>query len=158
MLFDTQYTYAKKKKKKTPYFNTLQKKTEALDNRTFMISLGDLQKDPKGDYNPNYNAKKFKFISEEVFGQQLLTQWHGMQITRDQRCSLIRKWYSMIQAIVDCKTTDGYVLRVQALAFTKRQITQVKKNCYAKNSQVCFCLVFILLELFSSLHKRNNKK
>ena len=59
-----------------------------------------------------------------------------MQITRDQRCSLIRKWYSMIQAIVDCKTTDGYVLRVQALAFTKRQITQVKKNCYAKNSQV----------------------
>lgn len=108
---------------------------KALDNRTFLVSLGDLQKDPKSEYKPEYNAKKFKFMTEEVFGQQLLTTWYGMEITRDHRCSLIRKWYSMIQATVDCKTTDNYVLRIQALAFTKRQITQVKKNCYCKNSQ-----------------------
>merc|ERR1712154_635634 len=63
------------------------------------------------------------------------TQWHGMEITRDKRCSLIRKWHSMITAFCDAKTTDGYVLRVKALAFTKRQMGQIKKNCYAKTSQ-----------------------
>merc|ERR1712228_389042 len=81
-------------------------------------------------------GKKFKFITEEVFVDKLLTQWHGMQITRDKRCSLIRKWHSMIEAFCDAKTTDGYVLRVKALAFTKRQMGQIKKNCYAKTSQM----------------------
>merc|ERR1712083_815526 len=33
-------------------------------------------------------------------------------------------------------TTDGYVLRVKALAFTKKQSTQIKKNCYAKTTQL----------------------
>ena len=56
-------------------------------------------------------------------------------MTRNNRCSLIRKWHTMIQCFVDAKTTDGYVLRVKALAFTRRQPEQVKKNCYAKRSQ-----------------------
>merc|ERR1739842_113109 len=30
----------------------------------------------------------------------------------------------------------GYVLRVKAMGFTKRQMGQIKKNCYAKNSQM----------------------
>merc|ERR1712244_149196 len=47
-----------------------------------------------------------------------------------------RKWHSMIEAFCDAKTTDGYVLRIKALAFTKRQSTQIKKNCYAKTSQM----------------------
>lgn len=110
---------------------------KALDSRTFVINLGDLQeeKELKENKNDDFNCKKFKFITEEVFGNQILTQFHGMQITRDKRCSLIRKWHSMIEAICDSKTTDGYVLRVKALAFTKRQLEQVKKNCYAKHSQ-----------------------
>merc|ERR1712087_918504 len=41
-----------------------------------------------------------------------------------------------ITAFCDAKTTDGYVLRVKALAFTKRQMGQIKKNCYAKTSQM----------------------
>jgi len=51
-----------------------------------------------------------------------------MDTTRDKRSSLIRKWRTMIECLVDCKTTDGYYLRVKALAFTQRQPTQVKKK------------------------------
>jgi len=51
-----------------------------------------------------------------------------MDTTRDKRSSLIRKWRTMIECLVDCKTTDGYYLRVKALAFTQRQPTRVKKK------------------------------
>jgi small subunit ribosomal protein S3Ae len=107
-----------------------------LDSRTFVVSLADLQECPRKDLYPNLAHKKYKFITEEVYGEQVLTQWHGMDTTRDKRSSLIRKWRTMIECLVDCKTTDGYYLRVKALAFTQRQPTQVKKNCYAKHSQV----------------------
>lgn len=101
-----------------------------------MINLGDLQNEQKTNRYDDLNWKKFRFITEETFGKLVLTQWHGMAITRDKRCSLIRKWHSMIECFCDAKTTDGYVLRIKALAFTKRQSTQIKKNCYAKTSQM----------------------
>jgi len=116
-----------------------------LEGRTFTINLADLEEPPKirkadqdrdHRHKPNRNdCKNFSFIAEETYGQQILTQWNGMEITRNYRCSLIRKWHTMIQCIVDAKTTDGYVLRVKAIAFTRRQPEQVKKTCYAKNSQ-----------------------
>jgi small subunit ribosomal protein S3Ae len=107
-----------------------------LDSRTFVVSLADLQESPRKDIYANLAHKKYKFIAEEIHGEQILTQWYGMDTTRDKRSSLIRKWRTMIECLVDCKTTDGYILRVKALAFTQRQPTQVKKNCYAKHSQV----------------------
>jgi small subunit ribosomal protein S3Ae len=107
-----------------------------LDSRVFTVSLADLEAEPaKNDYD-SLEFIKFQFIQEEVQGMQLLTQWHGMDITRDKRSSLIRKWRTMIQCLVDVTTSDGYKLRVKAIAFTKRQPTQVKKNCYAKTTQV----------------------
>eukprot|EP00483_Globobulimina_turgida_P000529 UN00529 len=112
------------------------KSRKSLENRSFVINLGDLQNEEKKNAHDDLNWKKFKFITEETFGDKILTQWHGMQITRDKRCSLIRKWHSMIETFCDAKTTDGYVLRIKALAFTKRQSTQIKKNCYAKTSQM----------------------
>ena len=36
---------------------------------------------------------------------------------------------------MDVKTTDGYLLRVFCIGFTKRQPTQIKKTAYAKTSQ-----------------------
>jgi len=116
-----------------------------LEGRTFTINLADLEEPPKlkkldqdrdrrHQLNRN-DCKNFSFVAEEIYGQQILTQWNGMEITRNYRCSLIRKWHSMIECIVDAKTTDGYVLRVKAVSFTRRQPEQVKKTCYAKNSQ-----------------------
>ncbi|ETO18475.1 hypothetical protein RFI_18791 [Reticulomyxa filosa] len=131
-----------------------------LEGRTFTINLADLEEPPKikkADHErernrrPNRNdCKNFSFVAEEVHGQQLLTQWSGMEITRNYRCSLIRKWHSMVECILDAKTTDGYVLRIKAVAFTRRQPEQVKKTCYAKNSQVLSsedidCIGYMLL-------------
>jgi len=116
-----------------------------LEGRTFTINLADLEEPPKSRKadqgaerrrEPNRNdCKNFTFVAEEIYGQQILTQWSGMEITRNYRCSLIRKWHTMIECLVDAKTTDGFVLRIKAVAFTRRQPEQVKKTCYAKNSQ-----------------------
>merc|ERR1719293_496730 len=42
----------------------------------------------------------------------------------------------MIEAHVDVKTTDGYVVRLFVIAFTKRRPDQVKTNCYAQTAQI----------------------
>ena len=43
----------------------------------------------------------------------------------------------MIEAHVDVKTTDGYLLRVFCIGFTKKKgETHIKKTCYAKSTQV----------------------
>lgn len=42
----------------------------------------------------------------------------------------------MIEAHVDVKTTDGYLIRVFCIGFTKKRLNQIKKTCYAKSSQV----------------------
>ncbi|CAG2167030.1 unnamed protein product, partial [Oppiella nova] len=41
----------------------------------------------------------------------------------------------MIEANVDVRTTDGYLLRVFVIGFTKRQPNQVKKTSYAQYMQ-----------------------
>jgi small subunit ribosomal protein S3Ae len=57
-----------------------------------------------------------------------------MDITRDKLCSLVKKWHSVIEAFVQAKTTDGYLVRAFAVAFTRRHKHQVKATCYAKGS------------------------
>merc|ERR1719204_1219302 len=42
----------------------------------------------------------------------------------------------MIEAHVDVKTTDGYLVRMFVIAFTKRRQDQVKTNCYAQSAQI----------------------
>lgn len=58
-----------------------------------------------------------------------------MDITRDKLCSLVKKWHSLIEAFVQAKTNDGYLVRIFAIAFTRRHRSQVKATCYAKASQ-----------------------
>lgn len=59
-----------------------------------------------------------------------------MDFTTDKLRSIVRKWQSLVEAHVDVKTTDGYVLRLFAIGFTKRQSNQVKKTTYAQSSQL----------------------
>jgi len=57
-----------------------------------------------------------------------------MDITRDKACSMIKKWHSLIEAFTQAKTTDGFIVRLFCIAFTKRTARQVKATCYAKAS------------------------
>lgn len=59
-----------------------------------------------------------------------------MDFTTDKLRSIVRKWQTLIEASVDVRTTDGYILRLFAIGFTKRAYNQVKKTTYAKSSQI----------------------
>jgi small subunit ribosomal protein S3Ae len=59
-----------------------------------------------------------------------------MDFTSDKLRSLVRKWQTLIEAHVDVKTTDGYLIRLFAIGFTKRRPNQVKKTTYAKSAQI----------------------
>merc|ERR1719254_297249 len=104
--------------------------TEELKGRVLELNLADLNNDEDQSY------KKVKLCIEEVQGRNCLTDFHGLCLTRDKLCSLIRKWHTMIEAHVDVKTTDGYLVRMFVIAFTKRRPDQVKTNCYAQSAQI----------------------
>jgi len=104
--------------------------TEELKGRVLELNLADLNNDEDQSY------KKVKLCIEEVQGRNCLTDFHGLCLTRDKLCSLIRKWHTMIEAHVDVKTTDGYLVRMFVIAFTKRRPDQVKTNCYAQTAQI----------------------
>jgi len=104
--------------------------SDALKNRVFTVSLADLQKDEDQAH------RKIKLRVEDVQGSKVLTNFHGMDLTTDKLRSLVRKWQSLIEAQIDVKTTDGYMLRVFAIAFTKKRNNQLKKTSYAQTAQI----------------------
>lgn len=63
----------------------------------------------------------------------------GMDFTTDKLRSLVRKWQTLIEAHVDVKSTDGYLLRLFCISFTMKRPSQIKKTCYAQSSQVRGC-------------------
>jgi small subunit ribosomal protein S3Ae len=79
--------------------------SEGLKGRVFEISLADLNKDEDQTF------RKIKLCCEDVQGYNCVTNFHGMDLTRDKLCSLIKKWVTMIEANVDVKTTDGALSR-----------------------------------------------
>ncbi|KAL5011399.1 hypothetical protein ScPMuIL_009950 [Solemya velum] len=103
--------------------------SDGLKGRVFEISLADLQ-------NDEVNYRKFKLMAEEVQGKNVLTNFHGMDLTRDKLCSMVKKWQTLIEAHVDVKTTDGYLLRMFCIGFTRKKNLQMKKTCYAQHTQV----------------------
>jgi small subunit ribosomal protein S3Ae len=117
---------------KTPVNRTAGTKvaSESLKGRVFTVSLADLNGAEDMDY------RKIKLVGEEVQGKALLTNFYGMDITRDKLCGLIKKWQTLIEARADVTTTDGYKLRLFAIAFTKRRPNQVAKTSYAQSAQI----------------------
>merc|ERR1719389_808274 len=104
--------------------------TEELKGRVLEVNLADLNQDEDQAY------KKIRLCIEDVQGRNCLTDFHGLTLTRDKLQSLIRKWHTLIEAHVDVKTTDGYKVRLFAIAFTARRPDQAKANCYAQNAQI----------------------
>merc|ERR1719454_2073726 len=104
--------------------------SEEMKGRVFEINLADLNMDE------DQSSKKIRLCVEDVQGRNCLTDFHGMDLTRDKQCSLIRKGHTLIEAHADVKTTDGYMVRLFVIAFTKRRPDQVKNSCYAQSAQI----------------------
>mmetsp|Transcript_137599 Transcript_137599/g.194651 ORF Transcript_137599/g.194651 Transcript_137599/m.194651 type:complete len:264 (-) Transcript_137599:101-892(-) len=124
--------FAKRVAGKTPINRTAGQKiaSEEMKGRVFEISLGDLNKDSDADF------RKMRLVVEDVQGKDALCNFYGMDMTRDKLASLFRKCQTTIEASVDVRTTDGYVVRLFAIAFTARQRAQKSKTSYAQTAQV----------------------
>lgn len=57
-------------------------------------------------------------------------------MTTDKLRSLVKKWQTLIECFTEVKTTDGFVLRIFCIAFTKKRPNQIRKTSYAQTSQV----------------------
>ena len=134
--------FAKRQFTESPVNQTVGKKlaSDSMKGRIFEANLGDL--------NQGYEThKKIKLIVEDAEGKSkiALTNFYGLEVTRDHLCSLIRKWHTLIETFVDCKTSDGFLMRFFVVAFTsmykqmnhpKKFTLQKKATCYANRSQV----------------------
>jgi len=103
--------------------------SEGLKGRVFEVSQADIHNDETG-------YRKFRLMSEDVSGKHVLTNFHGMTLTTDKIRSMVKKWQSLIEAHVDVKTTDGFLLRVFVIAFTKKRGNTMRKTAYAQHSQI----------------------
>jgi len=103
--------------------------SDGLKGRVFEVSLADLQ-------NDEVAFRKFKLICEDVQGRNVLTNFHGMNLTTDKLRSMVKKWQTLIEANVDVRTTDGYLIRMFCIGFTSKRQNQIKKTCYAQTQQV----------------------
>jgi len=106
--------------------------SEGLKGRVFEVSLADLQ----NENDAERSFRKFKLIVEDVQGKNCLTTFYGMNLTTDKLRSMVKKWQTLIEGNVDVKTTDGYMLRVFCIGFTRKQDMSTKKTCYAQSAQV----------------------
>jgi len=110
-----------------------QKRSEDnLKGRVFELHLVDLV----GGAEPKMASRKIKLRVDHIQGRSCITNFHGMSLTTDKMKSLIKKRCSLIEAKVNLKTTDGFLLRIFFLGFTDKAKGQVKKNCFAQSSQV----------------------
>ncbi|KAI7870613.1 40S ribosomal protein S1 [Spinellus fusiger] len=108
----------------------LRNANDSLDGRVVELSLGDLSKDESRSF------RKIQLKVDEIQGKNCLTNFYGMDMTTDKLRSMVKKWQSLIEAFVDVKTTDGYLVRIFVVAFTARRRDQVKKTTYAQAAQI----------------------
>lgn len=105
--------------------------SDQMKGRVYTVNLGDLNT----KLTPN---KKVKLVvdEEESKGSKVaLTNFYGLDTTRDFLSSLIKKWYSIIECIIDAKTSDGFLLRIFIFLITKGQRNQQRATSYAQNNQ-----------------------
>jgi len=104
--------------------------TDGLKGRICEFNVADLNSSEDG-------FKKIKLEVQEIQGKNCLTDFHGLSLTRDKMCQMIKKRHSLIEAQADCKTVDGYIVRVFVIAFTKDiKDQQVSMFTYAQSAQI----------------------
>jgi len=106
--------------------------SDGLKGRVYEVSLADLQ----AETDAERSFRKFKLICEDVQGKNCLTNFYGMNLTTDKLRSMVKKWQTLIEAFVDVKTTDGYLVRLFCIGFTNKQNPSTQKTCYAQSQQV----------------------
>merc|ERR1712113_583680 len=104
--------------------------SDNLKGRVFSVCMADLKD------NEEEAHRLVKLRVEDVQDRRVLTNFYGIQLTTDKLRSLVRKWQTLIEANVDAKTTDGYVLRLFCIGFTSKRPNQAKKTHYAQSSQI----------------------
>jgi len=102
--------------------------SDNLRGRVYEVNQADLQ----GSNDKDQAFRNLKFEVHDVEGRNLLTQFHSLSLTTDKVRSMLRKWCTLIEAPIEAKTNDGYVLRLFVTCFTKKQSGQLSKNCYSK--------------------------
>ena len=105
--------------------------SDNMKGRVYESNLGDL-------HNINSYKKIQLIVDDTASGENktALTNFHGIDTTKDHLCSLIMKWHSLIETFVDVKTTDGFLLRLFPIAFTQRNKYQLRATTYAQVSQI----------------------
>lgn len=105
--------------------------SDNMKGRVYTVSLGDLH------HTAPYRKMKLVVDEEQDKGSKVaLTNFYGMDTTRDHLCSLIKKWHSLIDCFVDAKTSDGFLLRLFVTCSTRKAKNQQRATSYAQVSQV----------------------
>lgn len=105
--------------------------SEQIKGRVIESSLADLN-----DKSEQLAWRKVRLCIEEVQGKACLTNFHGLDMTRDKLSSYLRKWQTLIDVHSEIKTSDGYILRIYISAFTGRVTGQIRKCSYAQHAQI----------------------
>merc|ERR1712117_138760 len=106
--------------------------SDGLKGRVYEVSLADLQ----NENDAERSFRKFKLVCEEVQGKNCLTNFHGMGLTTDKLRAMVKKYQTLFEGNIFVKTTDGYMLRVFCIGFTRKQDMSTKKTCYAQSQQI----------------------
>lgn len=99
-----------------------------LMGRIVVANMADLMKDEQHCY------RKLRLRVEQIKDRDCLTNFYGLDMTRDRLSQLFRKGMTFVESFVDVKTLDGYSLRVFGVAFTAKAPGQLKRSCRAQSS------------------------
>lgn len=105
--------------------------SDQMKGRVYTVSLGDLS-----HINPHKKIKLIVDEEQDKGSKVALTNFYGMDTTRDHLMGLIKKWHTLIDCFVDAKTSDGFLLRMFVFACTKKKRGQQKATCYAQQNQL----------------------
>ena len=105
--------------------------SDQMKGRVFEANLGDLS-----NINPHMKIKLIVDEEESKGSKVALTNFYGLDTTRDHLSALIKKWHSLIECFVDAKTSDGFLLRLFVFAITKKKKGQQKATSYAQENQI----------------------